>query len=122
MNLVRGFAIATFVVALAGCGVAAAADEEIDGDGGNSQAREPKDTRDAGGVAPDARVVQRHRAHARTRRDPRRVHAAMRAAHGDRAARLGAQLGDGIGDGDAFHGEILTGLTCAPACIKVISY
>jgi len=30
MNVIRGFAIAAFVVALAGCNVAAAADEEID--------------------------------------------------------------------------------------------
>jgi hypothetical protein len=30
MNIIRGFAIATFVAVLAGCGIAAAADEEID--------------------------------------------------------------------------------------------
>jgi hypothetical protein len=40
MNVIRGFAIAVFVAALAGCGIAAAADEEIDASGAMAAAHQ----------------------------------------------------------------------------------
>src|SRR5258706_11228911 len=58
----------------------------------------------------DSRVVQDHRAHARVGREPRRVQAAMGAAHRDGPARRLIELCGRIDHAQAFHGPILMAL------------